>query len=80
MRKVSVFNFISLNGYFEGPNSDISWHRHGVEENEYAVESLKSGNTLLFGRVTYELMARYWPTPTAFKNDPIVADGMNKAE
>jgi len=80
MRKLSVFNFITLNGYFQGPNRDISWHRHGAEENEYAVEGFKSGSTLLFGRVTYELMASYWPTPFAIKNDPIVAEGMNHAD
>jgi dihydrofolate reductase len=80
MRKLNVFNFITLNGYFQGPNRDISWHKHGVEENEYAVEGIKSGSTLLFGRVTYELMASYWPTPHAIKNDPIVAEGMNNAD
>ena len=80
MRKVTVFNFITLNGYFKGPNGDISWHKHGAEENEYAAEMFKSGNTLLFGRVTYEMMASYWPTPIAIKNDPIVAEGMNNAD
>jgi len=80
MRKLTVFNFVTLNGYFEGPKRDISWHRHGAEENAYAAEGLKSGSTLLFGRVTYELMASYWPTPGAIKNDPIVAKGMNNAD
>ena len=32
---------------------------------------------LLFGRVTYELMASYWPTPHALENDPILAQAMN---
>jgi dihydrofolate reductase len=80
MGKLTVFNFATLNGYFEGPNRDLSWHKHGAEENEYAGEMLKSGNTLLFGRVTYEMMASYWPTPNAIKNDPIVAEGMNSAD
>ena len=80
MRKVSVFNFITLDGYFKGPKGDISWHRHGAEENEYAAEGLSSESTLLFGRVTYQMMASYWPTPIAIKNDPIVAEGMNNAE
>jgi len=80
MRKVFAFNFITLNGYFEGPKGDISWHRHGAEENKYAADNLKSGGTLLFGRVTYEMMASYWPTPLAIKNDPIVAEGMNNAD
>jgi dihydrofolate reductase len=80
VRKVSAFIFLTLNGYFKGPNGDISWHRHGAEENQYAVDSMKSGNTLLFGRVTYEMMAGYWPTPLAMKNDPVVAAGMNHAD
>jgi dihydrofolate reductase len=80
MSKVTVFNFVTLNGYFEGPKGDTSWHVHGAEESEYAVEMLRSGDTLLFGRVTYEFMAGYWPTLDAIKNDPIVAEGMNKAD
>jgi dihydrofolate reductase len=80
MGRLSVFNFVTLNGFFEGPKGDISWHRHGAEENAYAVDGLKSGSTLLFGRVTYEMMAGYWPTPLAMKNDPVVAEGMNNAE
>ncbi|HEX7574576.1 MAG TPA: dihydrofolate reductase family protein [Bacteroidota bacterium] len=80
MRKVSAFNFVTLDGYFEGPKRDISWHKHDADVTAYAVEGLKSGSTLLFGRVTYELMVSYWPTPFAIKNDPVVAEGMNKAE
>jgi len=80
MRKVPAFTFVTLNGYFQGPKGDISWHRHGVEENEFAVEAMKFENTLLFGRVTYEMMASYWPTPLAIKNDPVVAERMNKAD
>ncbi len=80
MRKLTMFNFVTLNGYYKGPNEDISWHKHGAEESEYSAESLKSGNTLLFGRKTYEMMASFWPTATAFENFPIVADGMTKAE
>jgi dihydrofolate reductase len=29
------------------------------------------------GRVTYDLMASYWPTPLAAQNDPVVAERMN---
>jgi dihydrofolate reductase len=80
MRKLSVFNFVTLNGCFKGPNGDLSWHKHGFEESEYSAEMLKAGNTLLFGRVTYQMMAAYWPTPDAIKNAPAVAEGMNKAD
>jgi dihydrofolate reductase len=80
MNKLIVFNFITLNGYFQGPKGDLSWHRHGQEESEYGLEGLKSGSTLLFGRVTYEQMASFWPTPDALKNAPVMAEGMNKAD
>lgn len=33
-----------------------------------------------YQRLTYELMAGYWPTQEGIKNDPVVAAGMNKAE
>lgn len=80
MGKLSVFNFITLNGYYKGPNGEINWHKHGAEESEYSADSLKADNILLFGRVTYEMMASFWPTPDAIKNLPQVAEGMNKAE
>jgi dihydrofolate reductase len=76
----SVHDVVNVISYYKGPKEDISWHRHGAEENEYAAGNLRSGNTLLFGRVTYEMMAGYWPTPVAIRNDPIVAEGMNNAE
>lgn len=80
MRKLSIFNFITLNGYFKGIEEDISWHQHGGEENTYSTEMLASGNTLLFGRITYEMMKSFWPTPEAKQSSPVVAAGMNQAE
>jgi len=80
MKKISAFNFMTLNGYLNDQDGDISWYRHGVEENQFAADSLKSGNILLFGRKTYEMMANYWPTPMAIQNDPDVAEGMNNAD
>lgn len=80
MRKLSVFNFITLNGYYKGLNEDISWHRHGEEESAFAAEGAQTQSVLLFGRKTYEMMASYWPTPEAMKDAPEVADGMNKSE
>ncbi len=81
MRKLTVFNFVSLDGYYEGPKKgDISWHKFGPEESEYSAEMLSSGKTLLFGRVTYELMASYWPTAEVIEKDPVVAKAMNESE
>jgi len=80
MRKLSAFVFISIDGYFKGVNNDIGWHKHGGDESEFSAESLKTGNTLLFGRVTYEMMAGFWPTPAAMESLPMVATGMNRAD
>ncbi|HXO77991.1 MAG TPA: dihydrofolate reductase family protein [Puia sp.] len=80
MRRVTVFNFITLNGYFQGPDGDISWHRREEETADYSDEKSQQGNTLLFGRVTYQHMAAFWPTPAAKQLQPVTADGMNKAE
>lgn len=80
MRKLTAFNFISLNGMYKGADDDISWHRHGEEEAKYSGESLEAGNILLFGRTTYEMMASWWPTPMAAEALPEVARMMNAAE
>lgn len=80
MRTLNAFNFITLNGYFKGPQEDTSWHVHGGPESEYGVNALKSGSTLVFGRTTYDMMAGYWPSPEAIRNMPDMAKGMNAAE
>ena len=79
MPKLGVFNLMTLDGYFAGQGGDISWHQVDAEFQELAEKNSNSGNTLLFGRVTYELMAGYWSSPEALQNDPIVAQGMNRA-
>jgi len=82
MGKLSVFNFITLNGFYKGPSEDISWHQHGSadsEENEFGKEGTQQENIILFGRVTYEMMKSYWPTPMAKEQNPVMAEGMNKA-
>src|SRR6185503_20473413 len=46
--------------------------------NTFVSENASGVGELLFGRVTYEMMTSYWPTPEAAKNDPVVAKQMNK--
>jgi len=78
MRKVIVSMMVTLDGFFAGPNGEIDWHVVDEEFNEYADDLLSSVDTLLFGRVTYQLMADYWPSPSATTDDPIIADKMNQ--
>src|SRR5712692_1460413 len=80
MRKLVVFNHVSLDGYFVDVNGDMSWAKadHQDEEwNAFVADNASGGGVLVFGRITYELMAGFWPTPFAIENMPIVAEGMN---
>ncbi len=74
---------LSVDGYFEGSNHDISWHNVDDEFNEFAIEQLKEADLLLFGRRTYQLMEASWPkaaddTATSKENLEI-ADLINNA-
>jgi dihydrofolate reductase len=79
MRKLLVFNNITLDGYFTDSNDDMSWaHKNADEEwNKFTSENASGGGVLLFGRKTYDLMASFWPTPHAQQMMPEVAEGMN---
>lgn len=81
MQKLIVFNNVTADGYFTGANGDFSWAHDGApdpEFNEFVAGNASGDGQLLFGRVTYELMASYWPTPLAHQNAPVVAEGMNR--
>ncbi len=81
MQKLIVFNNVTLDGYFAGANGDFSWAHSGNKDAEFDAfvgENASGGGRLLLGRITYQLMASYWPTPNAIKNDPVVAEGMNR--
>jgi dihydrofolate reductase len=56
-----MFIITSVDGYFEGPNHDISWHNVDDEFNEFAIEQLRQTDTILFGRRTYQLFEDAWP-------------------
>jgi len=77
MRKIFAFLVVTVDGYYEGPNQEFDWPIVDDEFNEFAVEQLDEADTLLFGRVTYELMAAYWPSAAAERDDPKVASRMN---
>ena len=61
MRSIHLFVMLSLDGYFEGPNHDLSWHNVDDEFNKYAIEQLRETGLILFGRRTYQLMEGFWP-------------------
>jgi dihydrofolate reductase len=83
MRRITVFNSISLDGYFTDVNSDMSWaHKNDSEWNEFVAGNAKGGSEglFLFGRVTYQMMANWWPTEQAKQLMPEVANTMNSCQ
>ncbi len=77
MRKVISFNMSTLDGFFAGPKGEIDWHNVDGEFNEFAIQQLNTVGGLIFGRITYQLMASYWPTPETVRDDRLVAEKMN---
>ncbi|WP_128802033.1 MULTISPECIES: dihydrofolate reductase family protein [unclassified Streptomyces] len=65
MSKIVLMMNISLDGYIEGPDHDISWHRVDEEMHQHFNDVVRQYGALLSGRRTYELMAAYWPTADA---------------
>jgi dihydrofolate reductase len=74
MAKLIMWNLTTLDGYVEGPGRDISWHNDvwGEELERFSMEQGNAAGALMFGRITYELMAGYWPTASGE-----IADFMN---
>lgn len=76
MKRLIMWNMVTLDGYFEGRKSwEIDWHEYvwGDELERFSLEQAKSIGALLFGRVTYEGMAGYW---SSAKGE--IADFMNE--
>lgn len=82
MRKLRVFESISVDGFFCGADGDLGWAHVGSDDPEFAAwvgGNARSGGDLLFGRKTYQMMEAYWPKPAAAAAMPEVARGMNAA-
>jgi dihydrofolate reductase len=78
MGKLIVFNQVSLDGFIADANGDMSWaHQDDAEWNEFVAGNASHGSQLVLGRVTYEMMASFWPTPQALASMPAVAERMN---
>lgn len=72
MRKLIVYNRLSLDGFFAGPNGEMDWFLHDPEVDVIAHQVYKA-DTLLFGRLTYQLFESFWGPIAADENaDPAV--------
>ena len=73
MRKIISFMHISLDGFVAGPNGEMDWIKVNQEIFDHVGKRISTGNTAMYGRVTYDMMEGYWPTaadqPNATKHD-----------
>jgi dihydrofolate reductase len=82
MRKLRVFESISVDGYFTDAGGQMEWAYAVGQDAEYrdwVGANASAGGELLFGRKTYQQMEAFWPTPMAAAQMPKVAAGMNAA-
>jgi len=80
MRRLIAFEMLTLDGCYASMDGDFGWtHRRerDAEWDAFVQGNAGSGGELVFGRVTYQMMASWWPTPAAAQNEPLVAERMN---
>lgn len=78
MARLTSFMQLSIDGCYADASGDMSFaHRDDAEAQAFMTDNAMNGGMLVFGRVTYELMAQYWPTPLAARNSPVAAASIN---
>lgn len=83
MARVKIFESVTANGFFSDPAGGLDWayaHSGDPAFQRYVGENAAGDATLLFGRTTYEMMASWWPTPEAARQQTAVAHKMNSAK
>ena len=74
MRKIVVFDWVSVDGYYAGPNREIDWVVQDPEIDKAAHERMNP-DTLLCGRISYQMFENVWPKVA---EDPKAPKGMKK--
>ncbi len=62
MRRIILWMSVSVDGFIEGPNRELDWHLVDDELHTHFNDQLRTMGAFLNGRITYDLMARFWPT------------------
>jgi dihydrofolate reductase len=90
--RVVVAEFVTLDGYMVGPDEDISWVADAFDPQmaeDIAVDLSTRYDHLVFGRITYDIFAAYWPfaqpyeegdplAPSEGKEDPRIIQALNE--
>jgi dihydrofolate reductase len=91
-RPVVAGAFVTMDGYMVGPDENISWVVEGfdpVMQEDIAVTMSEDSDAFVFGRVTFDIFADYWPTavpydegdalnPSEGKEDPRIIRALNE--
>jgi dihydrofolate reductase len=84
MRKIILNMMVTVDGFMEGENKDLSWHLADNEWDKYAIENMDTTDTIIFGRVCYELFESYWPkaakNPNTGKDDLTIAKWIDSSK
>lgn len=82
-RKIIASEMISVDGFFADAHGGIDWHVVEDDFNRYAIELLDDVDTIMFGRVTYEMFESYWPAAaknvTTAPDDLVIAESIDEA-
>lgn len=71
MRRLIASEFVTLDGVMEAPGHEPhadgknAWALQyaGEDQQHFKVDELMDAVAILLGRVTYEILAAFWPTP-----------------
>jgi len=90
-RRVVVAEFVTLDGFIVGPDEDMSWVIEGFDPRmqEDIAQDVGSYDLFVFGRVTFDIFAGYWPNAVAYddgdsldpaggKEDPRIIRALNE--
>jgi dihydrofolate reductase len=59
-RRIVMFNWVTADGYFAGPDGNLDWVVPDEEQAKAAAQDIQNFDTVLFGRRTYELFEGFW--------------------
>ncbi len=80
MRKIIVYNVVSLDGYFTGVGNDVSvmFPMMGDVFDTYNAELLRNADVHLVGRTSFELFQGFWPKVAENPNSEEFTDGQRE--
>ena len=84
MRKLTLIAHISLDGLVAGSKGELDDFDANEENLGFVCELTEEADTALFGRISYQLLDRYWPTagdrPNATKGEIAYSNWYNNAK